>query len=319
MAFTHPSCLSSNAHISLVIPKDARISLVTPKDTPISLVIPKDAHISLVIPKDAHIGLVIPKDARISPVIPKDTPIRKVHYPIDEANRYPSVHTTPSTTVTLRQHSYYKFAIDPPKRKHKGLNGDTSKSHPFKSFETTTSAYPSKGSYSQMNLPWDRELERQTPIIFKERKIGPSLTPIFKLETVIATLGKLPKQSLPKTHRDPKWKKEGLGSPLGVLSASGTRDEEGDPSAVVKTKRERDVGRRRLDADSEIPSEMCGYEDGGRRRRVDGGCVRVDRKRKRRSDGVHGREMVGGGGGTRWVKTEEEEDEVDEGGRNACG
>ncbi|TYK21614.1 gag-pol polyprotein [Cucumis melo var. makuwa] len=81
-----------NAHISLVIPKDARISLVTPKDTPISLVIPKDARISL--------------------VIPKDTPIRKVHHPIDEANRYPSVHAKPSTTVKLRQHSYYNFAID---------------------------------------------------------------------------------------------------------------------------------------------------------------------------------------------------------------
>ncbi|KAA0045412.1 NBS-LRR type resistance protein [Cucumis melo var. makuwa] len=43
--------------------------------------------------------------------VPKDTPIRKVHYPIDEANRYPSIHTKPSTTVILRQHSYYKFAI----------------------------------------------------------------------------------------------------------------------------------------------------------------------------------------------------------------
>ncbi|TYJ98702.1 pol protein [Cucumis melo var. makuwa] len=41
-----------------------------------------EGYISLVIPKDAHISLVIPKDAYIS----------KVHYPIDEANRYPSVH-----------------------------------------------------------------------------------------------------------------------------------------------------------------------------------------------------------------------------------
>ncbi|KAA0032466.1 NBS-LRR type resistance protein [Cucumis melo var. makuwa] len=93
-------------------PEDARISLVTLKDTPISLVIPKDAHISLVIPKDTHISLVIPKDARISLMIPKDTPIPKVHYPIDEANRYPSVHTKPSTTVTLRQRSYCNLVID---------------------------------------------------------------------------------------------------------------------------------------------------------------------------------------------------------------
>ncbi|KAA0051732.1 hypothetical protein E5676_scaffold952G00240 [Cucumis melo var. makuwa] len=68
MAFTHPSCLSSGARISLAIPNDA----------PIGLVIPKDAHISLVIPKDAHISLVIPKDARISLVNPKDTTIRKL-------------------------------------------------------------------------------------------------------------------------------------------------------------------------------------------------------------------------------------------------
>ncbi|KAA0067077.1 NBS-LRR type resistance protein [Cucumis melo var. makuwa] len=92
-------------------PKGTPISLVIPKDAHISLVIPKDAHINLVIPKDAHISLVIPKDAHISLVIPKDTPIRKIHYPIDEANRYPSVHTELSTTVTLRQHSYYNFAI----------------------------------------------------------------------------------------------------------------------------------------------------------------------------------------------------------------
>ncbi|KAA0043616.1 NBS-LRR type resistance protein [Cucumis melo var. makuwa] len=30
---------------------------------------------------------------------PAGCTIRKVHYPIDEANRYPSVHTKPSTTV----------------------------------------------------------------------------------------------------------------------------------------------------------------------------------------------------------------------------
>ena len=73
--------------------------------------LPKDAHISLVLPKDAHISLVFPKDAPISLVLPKDALIRKAHYPIDEANRYPSVHTKPSTTVIPHQHSYYNFAI----------------------------------------------------------------------------------------------------------------------------------------------------------------------------------------------------------------
>ncbi|KAA0025953.1 NBS-LRR type resistance protein [Cucumis melo var. makuwa] len=53
-----------------------------------------------------------PEGCRISLVIPKDTPIRKVNYPIDEANRYLSVHTKPSTTVTLRQHSYCNLVID---------------------------------------------------------------------------------------------------------------------------------------------------------------------------------------------------------------
>ncbi|KAA0056415.1 NBS-LRR type resistance protein [Cucumis melo var. makuwa] len=38
-------------------------------------------------------------------------PIRKAHYPIDEANRYPSVHTKPSTSVTPQRHSYYSSAI----------------------------------------------------------------------------------------------------------------------------------------------------------------------------------------------------------------
>ncbi|KAA0051800.1 NBS-LRR type resistance protein [Cucumis melo var. makuwa] len=52
-----------------------------------------------------------PKDTHISLMILKDTPISKVHYPIDEANRYPSVHTKPSTTVTLRR-SYYNLVID---------------------------------------------------------------------------------------------------------------------------------------------------------------------------------------------------------------
>ena len=72
-----------------MLPKDAHISLVLPKDAPISLVLPKDAHISLVLPKDTHISLVLSKDAHI----------RKAHYPIDEANRYPSVYTKSSTTV----------------------------------------------------------------------------------------------------------------------------------------------------------------------------------------------------------------------------
>ena len=95
-----------------MIPKDARISLVIPKDTPISLVIPKDAHISLVLPKDTHISLVLPKDAHISLVLPKDAHIRKAHYPIDEANRYPSALTKLSTSVTSQRHSYYSPAID---------------------------------------------------------------------------------------------------------------------------------------------------------------------------------------------------------------
>ena len=82
-----------------------------PKDAHISLVLPKDAHISLVLPKDAHISLVLPKDAHISLVLPKDAHICKAHYPIDEANRYPSVHTKPSTTVTPQRHSYYSSAI----------------------------------------------------------------------------------------------------------------------------------------------------------------------------------------------------------------
>ncbi|KAA0053366.1 NBS-LRR type resistance protein [Cucumis melo var. makuwa] len=42
---------------------------------------------------------------------PEDAHIRKAHYPIDEANRYPSVHTKPSTTVTPQRHSYYSSAI----------------------------------------------------------------------------------------------------------------------------------------------------------------------------------------------------------------
>uniref|UniRef100_A0A9I9ELR3 Uncharacterized protein n=1 Tax=Cucumis melo TaxID=3656 RepID=A0A9I9ELR3_CUCME len=50
-------------------------------------------------------------DAHISLVLPKDAHIRKAHYPIDEANRYPSVHTKPSTTVIPQRHSYYSFAI----------------------------------------------------------------------------------------------------------------------------------------------------------------------------------------------------------------
>ena len=62
--------------------------------------ISKDSRISLAIPKDTRISLVIPNDAHISLVIPKDTRISKVHYPIDEANRYPTAYTKPSTTVT---------------------------------------------------------------------------------------------------------------------------------------------------------------------------------------------------------------------------
>ncbi|KAA0040393.1 ty3-gypsy retrotransposon protein [Cucumis melo var. makuwa] len=53
---------------------------------------------------EGYISLVIPKDAHISLVIPKDAYIRKVHYPIDEANRYPSVHMIAhklQLTVTL--------------------------------------------------------------------------------------------------------------------------------------------------------------------------------------------------------------------------
>ncbi|TYK04603.1 hypothetical protein E5676_scaffold14012G00010 [Cucumis melo var. makuwa] len=87
------------------------ICLVLPKDAHISLVLPKDAHISQVLPKDARISLVLPEDAHISLVLPKDVPIRKAHYPIDEANRYPSVHTKPSTSVTPQRRSYYSSAI----------------------------------------------------------------------------------------------------------------------------------------------------------------------------------------------------------------
>ncbi|TYK21024.1 NBS-LRR type resistance protein [Cucumis melo var. makuwa] len=89
-----------NTHISLVIPEDARISLVIPKASHISLVISNDAHIRLMIPKNAHISLVIPNDTHISLVISKDIHISKAHYPIDEANRYPTAYTKPSTTFT---------------------------------------------------------------------------------------------------------------------------------------------------------------------------------------------------------------------------
>ena len=82
-----------------------------PKDAHISLVLPKDAHISLVLPKDAHISLVLPKDAHISLVLPKDAHIRKAHYPIDEANRYPSVQTKLSTSATSQRHSYHSPTI----------------------------------------------------------------------------------------------------------------------------------------------------------------------------------------------------------------
>ena len=94
-----------------MIPKDTPISLVIPRDAPISLVLSKNAHISLVLPKDAHISLVLSKDAHISLVLPKDAHIRKAHYPIDEANRYPSVHAKPSTSVAPQRLSYYSSAI----------------------------------------------------------------------------------------------------------------------------------------------------------------------------------------------------------------